>query len=82
MEKEKRIDLFNENKLQNLAFVRGGAQELSPSELATVVYEDDGDDKGPFGFGRTRYIDCWTGDVRKDFSAFGIVFLGTSTSSY
>ena len=45
---EKKLDLFNENKLQDLSVVRGGTTSengggtLSAAEMANVVFEEEG----------------------------------------
>jgi len=80
MKKQKNLDLFNENKLQDLAIIKGGTtpetgsdigEALSAAEMATVVFEEEGASfTKPFG--RTHFIDG-DGTLHKDYVVFGIV---------
>lgn len=97
MEREKKLDLFNENKLQNSAFVRGGTssvaaagvsgEPLSALELSTVVFEEEGDDPITGPFGKTTY--CYYPNYpnlnpcveRKDFKVFGLTIKLNSGAS-
>ena len=78
MEKEKKLDSFNETQLQDLSVIRGGTTSeteggaLSASEMATVIFEEEGASiTKPFG--GTRY--CATGgQEHRDVAIFWLIF--------
>jgi hypothetical protein len=78
MNKNKKINCFNDNNLKNISLIRGGEEtlpvmdynELSAEEKSTVVFENPPKDGKP-AFGKTHYIDgC--GRTRTDIIIFWI----------
>jgi hypothetical protein len=70
--------LFDENKLQNLAVIRGGTTfeadyaTLSAAEIATVIFEEEGASVTK-PFGKTTYCNP-PGVQKQDYAVFWIKF--------
>jgi hypothetical protein len=73
MNRVKKLGLFDENRLQDLSFIRGGSEALSVSEMSSVIFEEEGASV-TLPFGRTTHLNCWDGGYRRDYAAFGLVF--------